>query len=103
MHRTQLINHICNKIKAKTYLEIGVDDGVNFNNIQCDYKVGVDPNPYCKYATYHITSDDYFQFHNEKFDLVFIDGLHHYDQVYKDIENSLKILMQKIYKSIINL
>ena len=32
------------------------------------------------------------QRNKEKFDLIFIDGLHHYDQVKKDILNSLSIL-----------
>ena len=40
------------------------------------------------------TSDDYFNFIGDdtKFDIIFIDGLHHSDQVLKDIENSLNHL-----------
>ena len=39
-----------------------------------------------------MTSDDFFIKNEEKFDFIFIDGLHHYKQVKKDINNSLNIL-----------
>jgi len=91
MLRTELINLLCYKTKAKKYLEIGINDGVNLNNIQCEYKVGVDPNPLSP-ATYHVTSDDFFANNTETFDVIFIDGLHHADQVLRDINNSLKFL-----------
>ena len=39
-----------------------------------------------------MTSDEFFEQNKEKFDIVFIDGLHHSEQVYKDILNSLNIL-----------
>jgi hypothetical protein len=39
------------------------------------------------------TSDDaILDFQNEKVDLVYIDGMHTYEQVYKDIENYIKIV-----------
>ena len=43
------------------------------------------------------TSDQYFEFlyrytNGVEFDLIFIDGLHHYEQVKKDINNSLSFL-----------
>ena len=38
------------------------------------------------------TSDDFFLTNNKTFDLVFIDGLHTYDQVKRDILNSVKFL-----------
>ena len=46
-------------------------------------------------VNYRVTSDEFFEFisgHDIKYDLIFIDGLHHYEQVKKDIENSLKHL-----------
>ena len=91
MRRTQIINSLIEKIKAKSYLEIGVDKAINFNNIICNYKVGVDPNPK-SFASHKISSDDFFDSNSERFDVVFIDGLHHASQVYKDIVNSLMIL-----------
>lgn len=88
MDRSYIINYIAKKINAKKYLEIGVDNRVNFNSINVGYKVGVDP------ETEHPdlvkkTSDEYFENNQEKFDLIFIDGLHHSDQVLRDILNSL--------------
>ena len=61
MNRTQLINNLCYRIKAKKYLEIGINDAHNFNNIICDYKVGVDPNPNCQHGTLITTSDEFFK------------------------------------------
>ena len=39
-----------------------------------------------------MTSDNFFKNNKENFDCIFIHGLHHYDQVIKDINNSLNIL-----------
>lgn len=91
MNRTTLINHIVRKNRAKSYLEIGVWNGENFQQISCRHKIGVDPDPSSP-ATLNITSDEFFAKNNETFDIIFIDGLHHADQVEKDILNSLKIL-----------
>ena len=39
-----------------------------------------------------MTSDDFFEENNFKFDCIFIDGLHTYEQAIKDILNSIKFL-----------
>ena len=91
MNRTTILNTLIQKIGAKKYLEIGVSAGDNFRNILCQYKIGVDPEPQSP-ATLHLTSDEFFNFNKEKFDVIFIDGLHISEQVTKDIENSLMIL-----------
>jgi hypothetical protein len=96
MPRTDIINLLIKKINAKKYLEIGISDGINFSKINCDYKVGVDPEPISP-ATIHLTSDDFFKQNQEKFDVIFIDGLHHADQVYNDIINSLNVLNEDGY------
>ena len=49
-------------------------------------KIGVDPS---SGGNFRGTSDDFFQQNRRKFDCIFIDGLHEYDQVCKDILNSL--------------
>ena len=91
MKRTEIIQSLINKINAKKYLEIGMGPGDNHNNILCEYKICVDPFPMVS-VTYPISSDDYFKEHKEKFDVIFIDGLHWSEQVYKDIINSLEVL-----------
>tara|TARA_Y100000034_G_scaffold26982_2_gene32151 strand:- start:1923 stop:3047 length:1125 start_codon:yes stop_codon:yes gene_type:complete len=88
MNRTTIIQTLVKSLNYKSYLEIGVAEGVNFESISCLNKVGVDPDPDVK-CTHNMTSDAYFKTHDDKFDLVFIDGLHHADQVLRDIQNSL--------------
>jgi hypothetical protein len=90
--KTEIINRLIKDNGYKRYLEIGVMNEANgFVHINCDKKVGVDPDQSCK-TTHNITSDAYFASYNDKFDIILIDGLHEAHQVTKDIENSLKIL-----------
>lgn len=91
MTRTDIIQTIINQIGAKKYLEIGMGPGLNFNSICCNYKICVDPNPTVP-VTHKITSDEFFQTNNQTFDVIFIDGLHYSEQVYKDIINSVNVL-----------
>jgi len=91
MIRTEIIQRLINKISAKKYLEIGMGPGLNFNSVECDYKICVDPTPTVP-VTFKLTSDDFFKQNNETFDIIFIDGLHWSEQVYRDIVNSLNIL-----------
>lgn len=92
MYRTEIINYLIEKNNYKNYLEIGVrNPNDNFNKINCDFKIGVDPNPNSN-ATFIETSDDFFLKNEKKFDIIFIDGLHLCEQVIKDVENSLKFL-----------
>jgi hypothetical protein len=91
MTRTEIIQVLINKTQAKKYLEIGMGPGLNFSNIQCDYKICVDPTPTVP-VTFSLTSDDFFAQNNETFDIIFIDGLHWSEQVYNDIVNSLNVL-----------
>ena len=91
MTRTDIIQYLIYNIKASKYLEIGISNRENFDKIVCDLKVGVDPEPLSK-ATFCSSSDEFFKINTETFDIIFIDGLHHADQVYRDIVNSLKIL-----------
>ena len=90
MKRYDIINSLIKKNNYKKYLEIGVQEGDCFQRINCEDKVGVDPDP-GSIATLKITSDDFFKNldKDQKFDLIFIDGLHRTEQVNKDIENSL--------------
>jgi len=87
--RWDLIQHIINKYNCTTYLEIGCDKDQSFSRIKINKKVGVDP---ISGGTIRDTSDNFFIKNKDKFDIIFIDGLHHYEQVIKDIYNSLDIL-----------
>ena len=87
--RYEILQEIINLRKYKSYLEIGCDQNQSFSNIKIEKRVGVDP---VEGGTHKMTSDDFFLSNNETFDLIFIDGLHEYDQVMKDIKNSLKFL-----------
>lgn len=91
MNRIEIINGLIKKNGYKSYLEIGVQAGHCFRAIECNNKIGVDPDQ-SSAATIHKYSDDFFKDNKKKFDIIFIDGLHHSDQVFKDIENSLKCL-----------
>lgn len=92
MHHTELLNALVKKFNYQSYLEIGVQDGKNFAAINCPLKVGVDPDPNSK-ATIHATSDEFFAgWDGQGFHLVFIDGLHHAEQVERDIKNAIKHL-----------
>jgi len=88
-NRQYIIQEIINKKKYNSYLEIGCFKDELFNNIMCNKKVGVDP---VSGGTIRKTSDQFFKDNKENFDCIFIDGLHYYSQVKKDIQNSLKIL-----------
>lgn len=95
MNRTLIINYLAKKINAKSYLEVGVRiHSCNFDKINIDHKVGVDPclEVFDREPTYKLTSDDFFSKNTETFDIIFIDGLHEFKQVEKDINNSLKFL-----------
>lgn len=96
MQRFDIINSFIQKYGYSHYLEIGVSNGDTFRNINIQHKESVDPamgryntaNP-----TYKMTSDEFFEKYPEKkYDIIFIDGLHHSEQVDKDIRNSINVL-----------
>lgn len=87
--RSEIINKIIKKKNYKTYLEIGCFEDENFNKIKIEKKIGVDP---VSGGTVRSTSDEFFLNNKFFFDIIFIDGLHIYEQVKKDIQNSLKFL-----------
>ena len=76
----------------KSYLEIGCDDDYSFKKINVPEKIGVDP---YSGGNFKGTSDQFFSQNKKKFDCIFIDGLHEYDQVCKDLENSLNCINEK--------
>ena len=91
--RRDVINYLIKKYNYKKYLEIGVSSPRRtFDQINCNYKDGVDPGGECNYK---MTSNNFFKYINEnqKYDIIFIDGLHLEKQAKKDILNSLDHLL----------
>ena len=87
--RIKIVQETISRKRYKSFLEIGSFHNELFDHIKCEKKVGVDP---YSGGTIRKTSDDFFSENDESFDLIFIDGLHRYYQVKKDILNSLKVL-----------
>jgi len=88
-NRLFIVQDIIKRKAYKRYLEIGCFDDELFKHISVESKVGVDP---VSGGTVRLTSDQFFEHNKDLFDCIFIDGLHTYKQVKKDIENSLKFL-----------
>lgn len=83
------------------YIEIGLGDGGCFLQIQphCKIAYGVDvvvpPSLAMQHPSliWHLSSDVFFErYDGPKANLIFIDGSHWEEQVFKDWENALKIL-----------
>lgn len=92
--RTQTINELIESKGYSSYLEIGLGTGSNFNAIELDNKYGVDPKMPIPTSglTYEMYSDEFFFENDLYFDIIFIDGLHHADQVERDIVNAWNCL-----------
>ena len=88
-NRQFIVQEIINLKRYDSYLEIGTFHDELYKEIECKKKVGVDP---VSGGTVRKTSDNFFKENKDKFDCIFIDGLHYYSQVKKDIQSSLKIL-----------
>ena len=112
MNSAGLINSLINLRNGQRYLEIGVRAGDTFFNIEAPRKVAVDPDfafapaDHAKDGAYYypLTSDDFFETFPSRpeagrfrdadgvvrWDVIFIDGLHTFEQSYRDFENSLR-------------
>lgn len=95
MTRIDIINTLIKKYNYQSYLEIGVQHGASYKAVNCNNKTAVDndklvlkfiPDCFIK------TSDEFFRDNKSTFDIIFIDGLHEFEQNLKDIKNSLKVL-----------
>ncbi len=87
--RADLINAVAAIVQARSYLEIGCNNDRCFSRVRVETKVGVDPR---RGGTVRATSDEFFAGNRSSFDVVFVDGLHRYAQVVRDVENALKVL-----------
>lgn len=91
--RTKFLNKLISDNNYLNYLEIGIDDCKNYNNIVIDNKISVDCTDLrgCK-PTFQMNSDDFFLINKSKFDIIFIDGMHTFEVSYRDLINSLNVL-----------
>ncbi|MCW0233207.1 MAG: class I SAM-dependent methyltransferase [Ferrovibrio sp.] len=105
MFRHDIVNALLDLTNDRRYLEIGVNRGETFHNIRASHKVAVDPkflfdvseaisaNPEAEY--HETTSDDYFEnvaASTDTFDVVFLDGLHTFEQTLRDFNNAQFLL-----------
>lgn len=96
MTRWDLCNAHLRRFSPSTFLEIGTGGGwAGRGEIHADTLVGVDPAPSGPTDGYthfrRCTSDEFFvePLPVEHFDVVLVDGLHHAEQVFKDVVNCL--------------
>jgi hypothetical protein len=111
MTRMDVIRAALESVRGRTYLEIGVRDGDCFDQVAARTKVGVDPAfrfripagararraLHVKAGTFYfaMTSDAFFAGPARRFapfDVVFVDGLHTYEQSYADVLHALALL-----------
>lgn len=94
---TDLLKYLISRFQYTKYLEIGCQNDINFNQIKniTEIAVGVDP---VSGGTIRATSDEYFfqndQIYSDRYDLIYIDGDHSAEQVWKDIKNSIMVLAE---------
>jgi len=60
--------------------------------MECEYYNTASIEQFKKFINHVVTSDDFFAKNTEKFDIVFIDGDHSYEQSLKDLNNAMKLI-----------
>ena len=102
--RHDVINSVISERGTITnYLEIGVEYGITIKYVNALHKIGVDPDPkfentgeFSNIQLIKETSDSYFGqldvVGNDRFDIIFIDGMHQIEYMIKDIYNSLRYI-----------
>ena len=100
MTRSDILNQLLRLYFEPAYLEIGVEAGTTFFAVSASKKVAVDPafkfpvpsgSTVQQNTTFHpIPSDEFFATapSNELFDVIFIDGLHTFEQTLRDFINA---------------
>ncbi|KQT46816.1 hypothetical protein ASG52_14040 [Methylobacterium sp. Leaf456] len=100
MRRHELINRFVSLFDQPRYLEVGVEEGLTFKEIEADWRIGVVPHPHFEddsflgenFQIFRMPSDQYFADAVEiglPFDVAFIDGLHTAEQTLRDFTNVL--------------
>lgn len=99
MARSRRLNKIARGTAAKSYMEVGVFRGKTFVEVNVEEKHAIDPKFKFDFKSiesdrvvfHEVTSDVFFSSLaiEKKFDLIYLDGLHTFEQTYRDICNSL--------------
>ena len=91
---TELLNVLISVNGLDSHLEIGGAAGVNLAQIIAPIRQSV---ALCADATYQMVSDDFFAcgLGLDRYDLIFVDGLHTEDQCRRDLENALARLSDR--------
>jgi hypothetical protein len=110
MNRIRAVQRALSGRVSPVYLEIGVSKGQAFRRISADEKIAVDPafklseasrslaDSKARVTHYFETTSDSFFASNKAFlevrpiDVALIDGLHTYEQVVSDVENTVRYL-----------
>lgn len=100
-HSVRRLNRLAEALECRSYLEVGVETGTTFLEVNVEKRVGVDPCFKFDWQQHHgnagielhaCTSDEYFASLDpeSRFDLIFLDGLHTFEQTYRDIQHALR-------------
>jgi hypothetical protein len=95
------LNRLAGALQARRYLEIGVDEGATLLGIQAAERTGVDPHFAFDWHNWHgregialheCRSDAFFASltPETQYDLIFVDGLHTFEQTYRDLLQALR-------------
>ena len=95
------LNRLAKALDCRSYLEIGVETGRTLLHVSVEQRTGVDPhfrfdwqrqNGHNGLQLHPCTSDAFFaELDPEvRYDLIFIDGLHTFEQTYRDILHALR-------------
>ena len=101
--RWEVVQTLLGRFEDPRYLEVGVSKGTTFHQISAASKVAVDPVFKFDWETerrrrsadteyYQVTSDVYFGAivdDDQQFDVIFLDGLHTFEQTLRDFTNAL--------------
>ena len=95
------LNRLAEALGCRSYLEIGVETGCTLLQVSLPERTGVDPTFMFDWQQHHgrdgvhlhpCTSDAFFAElpASTSYDLIFIDGLHSFEQTYRDILHGLR-------------
>jgi hypothetical protein len=100
-HSVRRLNELATSLGCRNYLEIGVETGATLLQVAVEQRTGVDPSFSFDWQLHHgrdglqlhpCTSDAFFADlePSTRYDLIFLDGLHTFEQTYRDVLHALR-------------